>query len=222
MRIQWVTGLGCALLSISALAAPQTEGGLEGIIDQMEQHGISHDMQLNDTIDALTPDDSGSDAATATNATGQAPANAGQNASQSNGQPTTATAPVAGNASPARVSSSTAPPAKQHGSIATAAVAAAHYVKAQLVGAGSSGEGARTGGKDSATGQVAMAKPRMPRHNPLADIPPAAGGLEQIINIQELNASLPFRPAVVDGQPVPSPLQPGATGDRGLGEAFMK
>jgi hypothetical protein len=121
----------------------------------MEQHGISHDMQLNDTLDALTPNDSDSAAATA--------------AKPSNRRDETR--PIGQN-----------PPARQ----------------------------------------VVMSKPRIPRHNPMADIPPVAGGLEQIIDIQERNASLPFRPAVVDGTPAPSPQQPGATGDRALGETFMK
>jgi hypothetical protein len=63
---------------------------------------------------------------------------------------------------------------------------------------------------------VQIAVPAPARHNPLADQPLAAGGLEQIINIMELNASSPMR---VSNQ---AAARPGIQGEASLSEKMAR
>lgn len=64
---------------------------------------------------------------------------------------------------------------------------------------------------------VAAAPPEPPRHNPLADQPAAPGGLEQIFNIMELNASSPMRPSTPS-----APLKPGVAQEASLREQMVR
>jgi hypothetical protein len=61
------------------------------------------------------------------------------------------------------------------------------------------------------------AAPAPARHNPLADQPLAAGGLEQILNIMELNASSPMR---VSNQTTAA--RPGIQGEASLSEKMAR
>lgn len=61
------------------------------------------------------------------------------------------------------------------------------------------------------------ATPSPPRHNPLADQAIASGGLEQIFNIMELNASTPMRVSAVSPAPAP-----GASAEASLREKMAR
>ena len=147
-----IVGLGCLVLSFGALADEAT-GGLEGMIDQMEKHGATHDLQLG-----APTQHSG--------ATGAEP-NEASEASEAEGpteNPVTRVITPARPASPARMAAPTSE-TPQHPRPTTVTVASPEPA----------------------------APPEPARHNPLADQGVASGGLEQIFNIMELNASRPLR-----------------------------
>lgn len=165
-----ILGLGCLALSFCALADEAT-GGLEGMIDQMEKHGATHDLQMGKPFDP-----SASPAAEPSEDEG----------------PTEN--PVTRVITPAR------PPRPQ-----------------PLIPTPASGPGDQ---QNPATVSVQPAVPPAPpappepaRHNPLADQPVASGGLEQIFNIMELNASRPMRA----GTP-PAESRPGVQSEAKLSE----
>jgi len=182
-------GIGCILWSLCALAGDQ-EGGLEQIINTMEQNGATHDMQLDHPVDKLMHQD-------------PEPADEADtpDAADTTDAPAAASAPDAGQTSAAPTTSS----AKRRAQAAATAQAPA----------------AQPGAHRQPHTRVARAKvreqPNFPSHNPMADQPPASGGLEQIINVQELNASTPMR---VGSEPAP-PTE-GAARDAHLGESFAR
>jgi hypothetical protein len=159
-----VIGAGCLALSIGAMA--DQSGGFEGMIDQMEKNGATHDLQMGM----------------------QSSEHADSAGAQESDRPSEN--PITHVITPAR-SAVAAQPATLpiNGAAATRDTTAISMP--------------RTASTVPAQPMVAAAPPEPPRHNPLADQPAAAGGLEQIFNIMELNASSPLRPATPSAPPKP-------------------
>jgi hypothetical protein len=159
-------GAGCLALSIGAMA--DQSGGFEGMIDQMEKNGATHDLQMG--MQSSEHSDSGS--------------------AQTSDRPSEN--PITHVITPARSAV-----AAQPATIPTNGAAATRDT------ATTSMPGTASTAAIPARPMVAAAPPEPPRHNPLADQPAAAGGLEQIFNIMELNASTPLRPATPSAPPKP-------------------
>jgi hypothetical protein len=164
-----VIGAACLALSISVMA--DQSGGFEGMIDQMEKNGATHDLQMgmqssehSDSVGVQESDTPSENPITHV-ITPARPAVAAQPAATPTNGATASTHDTANTSAPRTASTASAP------------------APAEPV--------------------VAAAPPEPPRHNPLADQPRAAGGLEQIFNIMELNASTPLRPATPSAPPKP-------------------
>lgn len=176
-----VIGVGCLALSLGAMA--DQSGGLEGMIDQMEKHGATHDLQMG----MPSFGHSGADGA-------------GAEASD-----TPSENPITHVITPARPAL-TVQPGTPPASGVTATTDPSGNPRSPV----SASPGAqRTASTPTVAAQpvIAAAPPEPPRHNPLADQPRASGGLEQIIDIMELNASSPMRPSTPSAPPKPGVSQ---------------
>lgn len=171
-----IVGLSCLLLSVCALG-DDAVGGLEGMIDQMEKHGATRDLQLGMPAAHSSWD--------------------GQETGEAEGP---AENPVTRVIIPGRTV--TAPRMSTSGTAQTSRRNIAPV------------------GAQSADPSVLSAPPVPPeplRHNPLADQPVASGGLEQIFNIMELNASRPLRQSTP-----PAEARPGVQSEAGLSEKLAR
>jgi hypothetical protein len=175
-----VIGAGCLALSIGAMA--DQSAGFEGMIDQMEKNGATHDLQMG----MQSSQHSDSAGVQESDRPSENPITHVITPARSAVAAQPATLPTKG-AAATRDTVTTSMPR----TASTAAIAAQPM--------------------------LAAAPPEPPRHNPLADQPAAAGGLEQIFNIMELNASTPLRPATPS-----APLKPGIAEQASLSEQLAR
>lgn len=168
MKSKIIVGLGCVVLSLSALA-DEPVGGLEGMINQMEKHGATSDLQA-----AMPFERSDSSAAQ----TSEGPTE----------NPVTRVITPGSQAVKPQVTTYASGKTDSHGTVTVTAQQPEH-----------------------------LTAPAPARHNPLADQPLAAGGLEQILNIMELNASSPMR---VSNQTTAA--RPGIQGEASLSEKMAR
>lgn len=176
-----VIGAGCLALSISAMA--DQSGGFEGMIDQMEQNGATHDLQMG--MQSSAPADSVG--------------------AQESDRPSEN--PITHVITPARSAVAVQPvTSPTNGATAT-------------IGSTRNASAPHTASTPASPPQPALAAapPEPPRHNPLADQQMASGGLEQIFNIMELNASSPLRRSTPS-----APLPPGVAQEASLREQIAR
>jgi hypothetical protein len=206
VALKSVVGVGCLVLSLGAMGE-EPNGGLEGMINQMEKHGASRNLQLG-----MPADDSG-------------PA-AEQQAEGPSENPVTRVItpgrPAVPPQAPAPASASTSTSTSNQGNQGIQDTDTSGTVTTRNGpvpvdnGIAVQPRTARGPVTPPAAAQ-ALAAPAPPRPNPLAEQPLASGGLEQIINIMELNASRPMRASPLSPEP-----EPGATSEASLREKMAR
>ena len=167
--------MGCIVLSLSVFAA-EPEGGLEQIIDHMEKNGLTHDMQLD------APDDQ----------------------EETEAAPDAADTDAAVSAQPNPVTGALVTPAERRKSSAVTSsggTVVTHDTDGKVVSitrkSPKTQNTAATNPTPSTWQRIKRVATRQtvtfPSHNPLADQAPATGGLEQIFDTMQMNASSPMR-----------------------------